>query len=157
MLGAAVLAVIATQIFGFRLLTVSSDSMSPAFGEGDIIVVRPVAIQAVSVGDVVLFEGGGDDILTVHRVVGINEVVTNLTSRSTGEQKVLTDYRLVTQGDANPALDAGEVTATRLRGRVWFSFQNPLSTRGVPFQMQLFALAGVAGSVWVAWEIAARR
>jgi signal peptidase I len=156
LLGLAALTVVATQFFGFRVLTVSSDSMYPALAAGDVIVVKPTAIDTVEVGDIVLFEAGGDSILTVHRVVGRNEIVTNVTSRSTGERTTFTDYRLKTQGDANPAPDGGEVGAAQLQGRLWFSFRDPLAGAGVPMQAVLFVLAGATGAIWATWELAVR-
>ena len=156
MVGLAALAVLATQFLGFRLLTVSSDSMSPALSTGDVIFVKPASVASVQVGDVVLFESGGDDILTVHRVVARNEVVTNITSKSTGDVTTLTEYRLITKGDANPAPDGGEVIAPQLHGEVWFAIPNPLSSQGIPFQALLFALAGVTGLAWLAWETSIR-
>ncbi len=156
LLGLALLAVVATQFLGFRLLTVSSNSMYPALSAGDVIVVKPAAMSAVEIGDIVLFTAGGDSILTVHRVVGRNEVVTNVTSRGTGERTTFTDYRLVTQGDANPAPDGGEVTAAQLQGQLWFSFANPLAGAGVPVRSLLFVFAAVIGTVWVAWEFTIR-
>ena len=58
MVGLAALAVLATQFLGFRRLTVSSDSMSPALSTGDVIFVKSASVASVEVGDVVLFESG---------------------------------------------------------------------------------------------------
>ena len=120
-LGGLLLAVVATRVFDFEVLTVRSGSMEPAIARGDLIVVKPQAIERVNEGDIVLFAAGGDGIPTVHRVVGINEIEFRVTDTATGAVDSSFDYRLVTKGDANPEPDTAEVDASRLRGEVWFT------------------------------------
>ena len=157
LLAGLLLAVIATRVFDFELLTVRSGSMEPAIGRGDLIVVKPVAVDAVEEGDVVLFAAGGDGIPTVHRVVGINEIELRVTDAATGLVESTFDYRLVTKGDANPEPDLAEVDASRLRGEVWFTVPGGGAWSGWPVQYLLFAFAGVSLAGWAAWELAQRR
>ena len=158
LLGGAIVVLLATRLFGFAVVTITSDSMSPAIRSGDIVVVRPAAIDDVSAGEIVLFTQGGDRVPTLHRVVGINEVETRVTSRSTGEETVLLDYRLVTQGDANPAPDASSVSRDELRGELWFRIPAAGWLQGMPVRGLMFLVAGIFGLGWCAsWWRGRRR
>jgi signal peptidase len=154
--GAVVAVVVATRFFGFSVLTVSSGSMAPAIEAGDLIVVRPVAIDTVEEGDVVLFESGGDRIPTVHRVIGINELELQVRDAATGETAVYTDYRLITQGDANDAPDNAEVTAERLQGEVWFRVPNAGALAGQGIALGFALALGLAIAAWVIYEVSLR-
>jgi len=83
------LTVLLTLLFlqGFRLLVVSSGSMTPTLNVGDIVLVRPVDLERASNGDIIAFSNGLNVI--IHRVVGVD---------SSGEC-------LVTRGDANSVND----------------------------------------------------
>ncbi|GAB4327190.1 MAG: hypothetical protein Kow0010_10640 [Dehalococcoidia bacterium] len=155
-LGALIVAVAATLLFDFHILTVSSNSMAPTIKKGDLIVVRPQAISAVETGDVVLFRSGEDHVPTVHRVVGINEFVLLVRDAARGETEIVTEHRLVTQGDRNPAPDPGEVTASSLMGTVWFTIPGAGIVGGVPLQHLSLAFALIALSLWGAWELQRR-
>jgi signal peptidase I len=155
--GTLVVAITATRLLGFGALTVTSGSMSPAIAPGDLIVVKPVAISSVRVGDVVLFERGRDSIPTVHRVVAINEIEIRITDGEGGRVKEsYTEHRLVTQGDANPASDSGEVTADELRGVIWFTIPLAGTLADYPMQWLFMVLAMAAGIGWAAWELSMR-
>ena len=153
---AAVTIALATRLFGFHVLTVDSASMSPAFVRGDVIVVKPVPIDQVADGDVVLFLSGGDRIPTVHRALGRNEIVTNITDARSGSRNTVTDYRLVTKGDANPAPDAREVTADQLLGRVWFTIAGAGFFFGLPVQELMFAATALFLGAFLLWMLAER-
>jgi len=72
---------------------VSSGSMVPTLNVGDLIVVRGVEPQIVSVGEIIVFHSPRDrDMLIVHRVVGINSQGGRL--------------YFETKGDNNPAKDS---------------------------------------------------
>jgi signal peptidase len=156
LVGAVIIVVVATRFFGFSVLTVSSGSMAPAIEAGDLIVVRPVAIDTVDEGDVVLFESGGDRIPTVHRVIGINELELQVRDAATGETAVYTDFRLVTQGDANDAPDNAEVTADRLQGEVWFRIPNAGALAGQGIALGFALALGLTIAAWVIYEVAVR-
>ena len=90
------------SLFGYRIYTVLSGSMSPAFDTGSVIFVRPADPQVIATGDVITFTGGGDQ-LTTHRVVEIDH----------------TDgIAFTTRGDANNVNDPRPVPAEHLVGRV---------------------------------------
>ena len=65
------------NIFGFAPLSVQSDSMSPTFNDGDLIIGKVIDHNnsGIKVGDVVTFpvEIGGEKTLNTHRVVDMTE------------------------------------------------------------------------------------
>ncbi len=76
----------------YRTLTVLSGSMQPSFEPGSVIVVRPVPVDRLEVGDVITFHAPGPEPRVVtHRIVELAEVEGRPAVR--------------TQGDANPAPD----------------------------------------------------
>lgn len=102
-------AVVVPRLSGAEPLTVLSGSMAPAYPAGTLVVVRPVPIEDVAIGDVVTYQlRSGEPTLVTHRVVGVGW-------DSSGE-KVLT-----TRGDANGVADPAPVRAVQLRGEVWYS------------------------------------
>jgi len=100
MLGLVVLAEYAV-FFGLRVAfrteylpfhPVSSGSMIPTLNIGDLIVVRGVEPQQVTVGEIIVFHSPRDrDMLIVHRVIGINSQGGKL--------------YFETKGDNNPSKD----------------------------------------------------
>lgn len=92
----------APSLFGYRVYTVLSGSMSPAFDTGSVVFVRPADPQGIAAGDVITFTGGGDQ-LTTHRVVEIDDAE---------------GIEFTTRGDANNVNDPNPVPAERLVGRV---------------------------------------
>lgn len=75
-------------------------SMGPLFRTGDLLYVRPLALEDVHPGAVVVFRGSLEAEFVVHRVVGVT---------STG---------LVTRGDANTENDPVPLTPQNLIGQV---------------------------------------
>ncbi len=71
----------------YKLILVTSDSMSPVFYSGDLIMIVKVDSDQVKVGDIVTFQTKNRELLT-HRVVEIKE-----------------DGEFVTKGDANEEAD----------------------------------------------------
>jgi signal peptidase len=151
--GALLVTVAAVAFFDFRVLNVTSGSMAPAIEAGDLVVVKPAPIHSIRAGDIVLFESGGDDVLTVHRVVGVNEIALEVRDAS-GAVSTTTEMRLVTRGDANPAPDNAEVTAGQLRGEVWFTVPNAGALGGRGMVTASGVLLGVAIAAWAAFEAA---
>jgi signal peptidase len=121
-LGFAFVAVISTQVFGYRLAAIASDSMRPALSPGDLIVTRPVPITDNEQDDIVLFETGiATKILVAHRVSNVVTLNVNITDSVTGETRTETTKILRTKGDANPQLDEQPVDATNYRGQLWLT------------------------------------
>jgi len=154
--GVVLVTLVATRLLGFQLLTVASDSMAPAINAGDLVIVRPVAIDTVDEGDIVLFEAGGDSVPVVHRVIGINEVELQLRHPATGSVESTTARTLITRGDANPAPDNGEVEADDLRGEVWFRVPGAGAVAGRSMVLVSAAALGLSLAAWLAFEVALR-
>lgn len=103
------LAVLVPRVAGATPYTVLTGSMSPAYPAGTLVVVRPVALEDVRVGDVVTYQlRSGEPAVATHRVVGVGWTAEG--------EKVLT-----TRGDANSVADAEPVREVQLRGEVWYS------------------------------------
>lgn len=72
----------------YKLLMVTSGSMSPTFETGDLIMIVKIDPKKVKVGDIVTFQTKEKEILT-HRVVEIKA-----------------DSEIITKGDANEEIDS---------------------------------------------------
>ncbi len=155
-LGAALVVVLATRLFGFRVLEVASDSMAPSLHRGDLVVSRPVSIMDVERGDVIVFEEGTQTrVLVVHRIAGIVNVTVNVTDSATGAVNVERTRLLRTQGDANPGPDGDAVDADRLRGVVWFSVPHAGWLFGDEGPRATLTLAAILlGVAWAGYEAA---
>lgn len=95
-----------THVAGHPVMTVLSDSMTPTFRAGDLIVEDPVTSKAaqLGVGDVITFRAGDSGELVTHRIVRVRGSAADGSIR----------YR--TQGDANNALDITPVTPEQVVG-----------------------------------------
>ena len=110
--------VVVPRIIGAQALTVLSGSMLPTYRPGDLVVVRPVAVNELQIGDVVTFQPySGDPTLITHRITSITSLDGEITS-------------ITTQGDANNAPDRPLVPG-QIMGRVVYSvpFMGHLRTR----------------------------
>lgn len=91
-------------------LTILTGSMSPSLPPGTLVVVRPTPISDIGPGDVLTYQyASGKPTLVTHRVVA-RAVDTHSNA-----------VTFVTQGDANPRPDDGEVLPVQVRGTVWFA------------------------------------
>jgi signal peptidase len=110
--GLAALAVIVVifvpAVMGAQRYTILGGSMEPSIPLGSLVVVQPKNIADVRVGNVVTFQvESGKAAVATHRVVG------------TGDQGGI--RLLVTQGDANAAVDIEPVRGEQLRGVVIYT------------------------------------
>jgi signal peptidase I len=154
-LGGLLATLLAVHFFGYRIVTVQSGSMEPALSRGDVIFSRPVNINDVKVGQIILFDEGRDiHFIAAHRVVGFINLHTNITDSATGNVTTEDSKLLQTKGDANATQDANAVDASRLRGRVWFTIPGAgLVLDHIPLQMALFGVAGLAAACWLTLEL----
>lgn len=159
LIGGLLAALLAIQVFGYHVVTVQSDSMEPALTRGDLIATRPVAIEDVQPGQIVLFEEGRDvRFLAAHRVMALINLRTNINNTTTGEVTTQETRLLRTKGDANATEDAQPVDASRLRGRLWFSVPKAgLIFERVPLQTVLLGVAGLGAVAWLLFELSGRR
>lgn len=106
--GLVAAAVVVPRVAGAVPYTVLTGSMRPSYPPGSLVVVRPVDVADLRVGDVITYQlRSGEPAVVTHRVVGIDVV--------DGE------VRLRTQGDANEAPDREPVRAAQVRGQAWYS------------------------------------
>lgn len=88
---------------GNRTLVVMSGSMEPTIPAGAVVIAQPVSSKELEPGDVVVYAPNGDAAIPIiHRIVNVRV-------------KEGTRY-FTTQGDANPTVDAAEVS---LAGTAW--------------------------------------
>src|SRR5262249_42862971 len=88
---------IGPRLGAYRTLTVLSGSMRPTFNPGDVIVVRPLPLHALRVGDVITYSVPiADRRVETHRIIRIVHGGANPT--------------VITKGDANNAPDPWEAT-----------------------------------------------
>jgi signal peptidase len=153
--GLAIVAIISTQVLGYRLAAIASESMRPTLAPGDLIVGRPVPITDIETDDVVLFETGtATKILVAHRVANVVTLNVNITDSETGEKRTETTKILRTKGDANEQLDEQPVNQENYRGIVWFTIPGAGNVFASP--MPFIALAAVIGVLWLLAEVIGR-
>jgi signal peptidase len=105
----AVVLIVIPKVTGSVPLSVLTQSMEPSLPPGTLLVVRPVPVDDIRVGDVVTYQiASGQPAVVSHRVVGI-------TTSSTGQRT------FVLKGDANDLPDSAPVTAPQIRGVLWYS------------------------------------
>lgn len=131
--GIAALVIVVPLVVGGQALTVLTNSMAPGLPPGTLIVIRPVNIDDVLVGDVITYqiESGKPDVVT-HRVV---ERTVNLEGETT----------LVTMGDNNDLAD-DPIQEVQVRGKLmyavpWIGWVNNVITG----EMRMLAVPIVAG------------
>jgi signal peptidase len=154
-LGFALVAVIATQVFGYRVAAIASDSMRPTLAPGDLVIARPVPIGDIAHDDIVLFETGETTkILVAHRVANIVTVNMNITDSATGQTRTERTQILRTKGDGNATIDEQPVDDVAYRGLVFVTVPGigNLLASPLPFA----GLAVVIGVAWLLLEVATR-
>jgi signal peptidase len=102
-------AVLVPRAIGATPYTVLTSSMEPSMPAGTLVVVKPVDVGDISVGDVVTYQlESGRSAVVTHRVVA--------TAVTMAGEQVFT-----TRGDANDSPDADPVRPVQIRGeRVYF-------------------------------------
>lgn len=82
------------SIFGYTFLQVLSDSMSPEFERGDVIVAQGYNGETLSVGDVVVFvapSGANQGKTVTHRIVEVLNYGENVKYRTKGDAAQFAD------------------------------------------------------------------
>lgn len=106
---------------GWTSAVITSGSMAPAIGTGDVVVAEPSDGTSLDVGTVVMFEDPSRSGYLTHRIVGINE-----------------DGTYQTQGDANPVADSTPLRPEQVVGTGRFL----IPAIGLPFLW-------IASGAWV--------
>jgi signal peptidase len=154
-LGLALVVVIATQVLGYRLAAIASDSMRPTLAPGDLVITRPVPIGDIAHDDIVLFETGETTkILVAHRVANIVTVNMNITDSATGQTRTERTQILRTKGDANASIDEQPVDIAAYRGLVFVTVPGIGSLLASP--LPFAAIAVVLGVAWLLMEVVGR-
>lgn len=150
-LGAMFVAALAVQFFDYQIVRVQTGSMQPSYSQGDLVIVRPVKAADIEQGDVILFTANtGSSVM--HRVIGVNTINTNIEDQQGNLLEARTEKRFVTQGDANPVPDIGDVSQTQVQGAVWFSVPGLGGTDEFTMQAFLLAAAGLIVVGWIGYE-----
>lgn len=101
---AVVLAVVIPRLIGATPYTILTSSMTPRMPPGTMVVVKPVQVTSIGVGDVITYQlFSGQSTVVTHRV---REVRIDARGR----------YTFITQGDANPVADVRPVRPVQIRG-----------------------------------------
>jgi signal peptidase len=104
----ALAAIVVPRVAGATPATILTSSMEPTLPPGTLVIVKPIPVHDVRVGDVLTYQiRSGDPAVISHRVVAI--------SRSTTGGLTFT-----TKGDNNAQADA-PVSPAQVRGVVWYS------------------------------------
>ena len=98
--------VLGPRFMGIDFFNIYSGSMSPALPVGSVVMVRPVEVSHIKVGDITAIKTSTGSETVVHRVV---EVIDGNASMS---------FR--TAGDANTSPDTALVPAGNIVGKMFF-------------------------------------
>jgi signal peptidase len=105
----AVVLIVVPKATGSLPLSVLTQSMEPTLPPGTLVVVRPVAVDDIEVGDVVTYQiTSGQAAVVTHRVIAVS-------SSSDGGRT------FTTKGDNNDVADSKPVLPAQIRGTVWYS------------------------------------
>lgn len=141
-------AIIVPAVTGSTPMTVLTKSMEPTYPPGTLVIVKPIAVEDIRIGDPITYQiRSGEPEVVTHRVISI-------ISSSDGER------RFVTQGDNNAVPDAVAVREVQIRGKVWYAipwigYVNNLVTPDVRawavpvFTIGLFLYAGFQLAHWL--------
>ena len=90
-----------SNIAGFTPLTVQSDSMSPTFSKGDLIIIQTCDTSKLEVGDIVTFHTLIDNeyALNTHRIAAIDEVNGMRSFTTKGDNNDVADTHIISDGD----------------------------------------------------------
>lgn len=109
MIALAAAVIVVPAVTGAKTYTVLTGSMEPTYPPGTLVVVRPVAPDELSMGDVITFQlRSGEAQVATHRIVGVG-------ADATGEPL------FVTRGDANNVDDEDPVRPVQVIGKLWYA------------------------------------
>lgn len=89
----------ATNVFGYRLFVITSESMEPTFHEGDIVFVKET--NDYTKDDIITYSVNNTDIPTTHRII-----------------EIYNDNSFLTQGDNNSFADPNPIPRSNIIGEV---------------------------------------
>ena len=91
--------------------TVLTSSMTPSYPAGTLVIVKPIDVQQIHIGDVVTYQiASNQPAVITHRVI---QIVAPTTADGT--------VSFITKGDSNSLPDAKPVQPVQVRGVVWYA------------------------------------
>ena len=90
-----------SRIAGFTPLTVQSQSMSPTFNQGDLIVIKACNTAKLAVGDIITFHTiiNNEYALNTHRIESITENNGIRSYTTKGDNNAIADTHIISDGD----------------------------------------------------------
>ena len=101
------------SLFGYRVFTVASGSMSPAYIVNDVIFVKEVDANSLKVGDDVAYQGtrgGFEGLIITHRIIKIEE-------ESDGTKRFFTQG--INNDNPDPSINEGQILG-KVCGKIFF-------------------------------------
>lgn len=95
---------LAFNIMGYEVIQITGDDMEPDLYSGDVIVIKPVDISDVDIGDIITFQ------------IGYNKITHKVVSKGNGT--------VSTQGSNLDTIDALSVMNDNIRGKVLTKLEN---------------------------------
>lgn len=89
------------NLFGYTPMSVLSDSMSPTFNRGDLIIIKACDPDTLQVNDVICFHTiiENEYALNTHRIIEINSEGGYRRFTTKGDNNMLEDQRVIIDGD----------------------------------------------------------
>ena len=101
-------AVLIPRMGGATPYTILTSSMRPMNPPGTLVVVKPIPVQKIAIGDVITYQlESGEAQVVTHRVVEVRRALDGKTT-------------FITKGDANPIVDAKPVMPFQIKGQLWY-------------------------------------
>lgn len=105
----AIVVIVVPLATGAKPYTILTGSMEPQYPPGTLVVVKPVDVSEINLGDVITYqlESGKPQVVT-HRVVAVGAAADGTPL-------------FITRGDANDADDPEPVQPVQIVGELWYS------------------------------------
>lgn len=102
------LVILVPAVTGSTPMTILTGSMEPTYPPGTLIIVKPVDVSEIAIGDPITYQlKSGEPEVVTHRAVAISSVNGELL--------------FTTRGDNNAVDDPAPVRPVQVRGTVWYS------------------------------------
>lgn len=148
------------QFFGYRFYEVTSTSMVPTFGKGDVVSSKFVPAHDIAIGDIILYKRDGYIEPIVHRVTriqsdpDIHSVIRDKSGKILEESWDYSPRTFWAQGDANNAEDFDPISESHVIGVEKFVVPPPLNLIVTKVNRTLLLwFAGSAIGLFIALEV----
>jgi len=82
------------SVFGIRLMTVLTGSMKPSINSGDIVVIKSIQPDKLTIGDVITYKKNNKTLIT-HRVINIENVDNKIFLKTKGDDNNVSDEYII--------------------------------------------------------------